>query len=108
MALGLLTKCSFCGELDFSSRHTCRPLWQVRAEDEPGEWVRVRASNAEEAACTFVSDRDSFGEYGSVIDRMAVLVAPLDCDDADAAAVRYEVYGEIVPSYTASRTPARV
>lgn len=108
MTVGLLGKCPICDEMDFSGRHTCQPVWQVCMEDEPDEWQRVRARDAEEAACTFVANRDSFGEYGQVIDSAAVLVAPLDCDDAAAAAVRYEVYGEICPSYTAHRTPARV
>lgn len=86
-------------------QHQCPPVWEVRAEDEPDEWRGVRAATADEAACIFVQNRDSFGEYGRVIDHMAVLVRPQYSEEEGE---RYEVTGEIVPRYDAEHRPAPV
>lgn len=99
--------CTTCHGYYFDSarQHQCPPIWDVRAEDEPDAWCNVRAATAEDAACIFVQNRDSFGEYGRVIEHMAVLIRPQYSDEHGE---RYEVTGEIVPRYDAARRPAPV
>lgn len=101
MELGTWGDCPICGKRDYSGLHRCKPQWEVRAEDEPDEWMTIRTAHADDAACAFVHRRDSFSEYGRVIAQMRVLVRKLGDPDTE---VCFEVWGEVVPSYTAVRT----
>lgn len=99
-------RCATCGEGYPSKYHQCKPVFLVAvvSGDEvprPDDYLEFRGSDAEEAAQEAAENYDSDGEYsivaaGSSGDFVAWVKAM-----ADAAPVRFRVFGESVPQYHA-------
>jgi hypothetical protein len=90
-------RCTICGDWDFMSHHTCKPLWYAirpdyNDEDDP---QNVYANDAEQAAETFVSDNFSNWEYP-----MDVEVWVKSCCDDEWR--KFDVGVETMPQFSAT------
>lgn len=101
-------KCPLCGDYGFLDdgfmRHRCKPEFECRMEtDDADDWRTVRASDAEGAAERFASQHDAdCGDYPIVYGRdddFFVLVRTPGAETFE----KWEVRGEMVPSYQASK-----
>lgn len=94
-------KCTECGEFDWIRTHTCPPLWEVQIAEYMHDEIRtVRAHSDELAAEKFAELYDAEGDY-PIVDGPAttVKVRRYSTDDWTI----FEVEGETVPSYTATK-----
>lgn len=89
----------------FGNPHACPPKWKVW-DSENGETEEdaevVRGYSEESAAEKWADKRNRNGDH-HIMDSNTATVMVRSADDDDAEAVKIEVRGEMVPTYTTRR-----
>ena len=89
-----LAQCLKCGKMDWIDSHRCEPQWEVAFDVYDGDWEKVRAPTAAEAAARYVEKYDQamaeFTEHCNVYVRLA-----------DERVQLFDVTGTLCPAYTA-------
>ena len=96
MDLGKYERCDICGRFDFTNKHKCPPVWEVKIPDYHGdEWQKQYAYQASVAATQMAEEYDS--EYFRLLDGEEVEV--LVRKPGETVFKKYLCTGEAVPEY---------
>lgn len=102
-------KCPVCKEYGwfgakFSADHTCKPVWECRAEWQDDDyWAQYHATEASDAAAKFAEHYDcDGGDYAIVSNKMRDDVIVLVRKPGDENFKRFEIEAEAIPTYRAT------